>query len=62
MTRQVVGEYVRNHPHDIYILVKKSSDDPANWPFSLREFITKQVHEQGLGLTQKQTIVVGTRR
>lgn len=39
MTRSVVRAYVKNNPNDLYILVKKASDDPANWPWSLREFI-----------------------
>lgn len=38
-TRSVVRTYVQNNPNDLYILVKKASDDPANWPWSLREFI-----------------------
>ena len=39
LTRSVVRSYVQNNPNDLYILVKKASDDPANWPWSLREFI-----------------------
>eukprot|EP01054_Gregarina_sp_Poly1_P001123 Gregarina_sp_Poly_1__1122@NODE_1275_length_4520_cov_99_199192_g865_i0_p3_GENE_NODE_1275_length_4520_cov_99_199192_g865_i0NODE_1275_length_4520_cov_99_199192_g865_i0_p3_ORF_typecomplete_len116_score18_36Dynamin_N/PF00350_23/0_0011_NODE_1275_length_4520_cov_99_199192_g865_i025112858 len=39
LTRTVVGNCVQNNPNDLYILVKKASDDPANWPYSLREFI-----------------------
>lgn len=39
VTRSVVRAYVKNNPNDLYILVKKASDDPANWPWSLREFI-----------------------
>eukprot|EP01053_Blabericola_migrator_P000899 Blabericola_migrator_1__898@NODE_1220_length_5067_cov_124_045200_g299_i1_p1_GENE_NODE_1220_length_5067_cov_124_045200_g299_i1NODE_1220_length_5067_cov_124_045200_g299_i1_p1_ORF_typecomplete_len1161_score249_11Dynamin_N/PF00350_23/1_3e16Dynamin_N/PF00350_23/7_3e03Dynamin_N/PF00350_23/1_1e04MMR_HSR1/PF01926_23/6e05MSA2c/PF12238_8/0_0066AIG1/PF04548_16/0_036FeoB_N/PF02421_18/1_1e02FeoB_N/PF02421_18/0_46AAA_15/PF13175_6/1_9AAA_15/PF13175_6/2_8e02TniB/PF05621_11/0_26TniB/PF05621_11/7_5e03GTP_EFTU/PF0 len=60
LTRTVVRTYVQNNPNDLYILVKKASDDPANWPYSLREFILSK-KPQGLGLTPKQTIVVGTR-
>eukprot|EP01055_Gregarina_sp_Pseudo9_P001143 Gregarina_sp_Pseudo_9__1142@NODE_174_length_3830_cov_5_452915_g160_i0_p1_GENE_NODE_174_length_3830_cov_5_452915_g160_i0NODE_174_length_3830_cov_5_452915_g160_i0_p1_ORF_typecomplete_len1164_score275_23Dynamin_N/PF00350_23/5_2e17Dynamin_N/PF00350_23/3_1e03MMR_HSR1/PF01926_23/4_5e05FeoB_N/PF02421_18/1_2e02FeoB_N/PF02421_18/0_29AIG1/PF04548_16/0_77AIG1/PF04548_16/3_1e03DUF749/PF05370_11/0_23V_ATPase_I_N/PF18670_1/3_8e03V_ATPase_I_N/PF18670_1/0_44TniB/PF05621_11/0_28Gag_spuma/PF03276_14/9_8_NODE_174_ len=60
LTRQVVRHYVQNNPNDLYILVKKASDDPANWPYSLREFILSP-RPLGLGLTPKQTVVVGTR-
>lgn len=60
LTRSVVKNYVRNNPNDLYILVKKASDDPANWPWSLREFILT-APPKGLGLTPRQTIVVGTR-
>eukprot|EP01071_Lankesteria_metandrocarpae_P008827 Lankesteria_metandrocarpae@DN5063_c0_g1_i1.p1 len=60
VTRNVVRHYVKNNPNDLYILVKKASDDPANWPWSLREFILSP-HPRGLGLTPRQTIVVGTR-
>ncbi|GFE54186.1 arginyl-tRNA synthetase, putative [Babesia ovis] len=59
-TRNVVRNYVKNNPNDLYILVKKSSDDPANWPWSLREFITT-APPTGLGLSPHQTVVVGTR-
>ncbi|KAK1936193.1 hypothetical protein X943_001954 [Babesia divergens] len=59
-TRSVVRNYVKNNPNDLYILVKKSSDDPANWPWSLREFITTSP-PTGLGLSPHQTVVVGTR-
>ncbi|KAK1443393.1 hypothetical protein BgAZ_202690 [Babesia gibsoni] len=59
-TRNVVKNYVKNNPNDLYILVKKSSDDPANWPWSLREFITTSP-PTGLGLSPHQTVVVGTR-
>eukprot|EP00922_Rhytidocystis_sp_ex-Travisia-forbesii_P017932 GHVS01026715.1.p1 GENE.GHVS01026715.1~~GHVS01026715.1.p1 ORF type:complete len:1171 (-),score=194.93 GHVS01026715.1:154-3666(-) len=60
LTRSVVRGYVQNNPNDLYILVKKASDDPANWPWSLREFILSPA-PKGLGLTPKQTVVVGTR-
>lgn len=60
LTRSVVRTYVRNNPNDLYILVKKASDDPANWPWSLREFILSSP-PRGLGLTARQTMVVGTR-
>eukprot|EP01056_Protomagalhaensia_sp_Gyna25_P005253 Protomagalhaensia_sp_Gyna_25__5252@NODE_642_length_2927_cov_11_673476_g441_i1_p1_GENE_NODE_642_length_2927_cov_11_673476_g441_i1NODE_642_length_2927_cov_11_673476_g441_i1_p1_ORF_typecomplete_len961_score203_64Dynamin_N/PF00350_23/1_8e13MMR_HSR1/PF01926_23/0_0054DASH_Duo1/PF08651_10/6_1e03DASH_Duo1/PF08651_10/2_7e03DASH_Duo1/PF08651_10/0_72T2SSM_b/PF10741_9/1_4e04T2SSM_b/PF10741_9/0_53_NODE_642_length_2927_cov_11_673476_g441_i11712885 len=60
LTRDVVRTYVRNNPNDLYILVKKASDDPANWPYTLREFILS-AKPKGLGLTPKQTVVVGTR-
>eukprot|EP01054_Gregarina_sp_Poly1_P010573 Gregarina_sp_Poly_1__10572@NODE_785_length_6296_cov_89_903676_g574_i0_p1_GENE_NODE_785_length_6296_cov_89_903676_g574_i0NODE_785_length_6296_cov_89_903676_g574_i0_p1_ORF_typecomplete_len671_score117_57Dynamin_N/PF00350_23/9_2e19Dynamin_N/PF00350_23/6e03Dynamin_N/PF00350_23/3_3e03MMR_HSR1/PF01926_23/1_4e05AIG1/PF04548_16/0_00046AAA_15/PF13175_6/0_0089FeoB_N/PF02421_18/63FeoB_N/PF02421_18/0_16Band_3_cyto/PF07565_13/0_033TSP_C/PF05735_12/0_045GTP_EFTU/PF00009_27/0_18Septin/PF00735_18/0_13Septin/PF0 len=60
LTRTVVRNYVQNNPNDLYILVKKASDDPANWPYSLREFILSS-QPSGLGLTTKQTMVVGTR-
>eukprot|EP00915_Cephaloidophora_sp_WS-2016_P007740 GHVH01010657.1.p1 GENE.GHVH01010657.1~~GHVH01010657.1.p1 ORF type:complete len:1112 (+),score=193.40 GHVH01010657.1:194-3529(+) len=59
-TRAVVRNYVQNNPNDLYILVKKASDDPANWPWSLREFILT-TPPGGLGLAKTQTIVVGTR-
>ncbi|GBE60348.1 arginyl-tRNA synthetase, putative [Babesia ovata] len=59
-TRNVVRNYVKNNPNDLYLLVKKSSDDPANWPWSLKEFITT-APPTGLGLSPHQTIVVGTR-
>ncbi|XP_026193619.1 uncharacterized protein LOC34620765, partial [Cyclospora cayetanensis] len=59
-TRAVVRSYVQNNPNDLYILVKKASDDPANWPWSLREFILSP-GPKGLGLTPSQTVVVGTR-
>ncbi|PFH35717.1 arginyl-tRNA synthetase [Besnoitia besnoiti] len=59
-TRSVVRTYVQNNPNDLYILVKKASDDPANWPWSLREFILS-TPPKGLGLTPRQTVVVGTR-
>ncbi|PHJ24853.1 arginyl-trna synthetase [Cystoisospora suis] len=59
-TRSVVRTYVQNNPNDLYILVKKASDDPANWPWSLREFILS-APPTGLGLTPRQTVVVGTR-
>ncbi|ORM39391.1 uncharacterized protein BXIN_3005 [Babesia sp. Xinjiang] len=59
-TRDVVRNYVQNNPNDLYILVKKSSDDPANWPWSLKEFITT-APPTGLGLSPHQTVVVGTR-
>ncbi|EPT28439.1 arginyl-tRNA synthetase [Toxoplasma gondii ME49] len=59
-TRSVVRTYVQNNPNDLYILVKKASDDPANWPWSLREFILS-APPKGLGLTPRQTVVVGTR-
>ncbi|KAK2195702.1 bifunctional Dynamin [Babesia duncani] len=59
-TRRVVRNYVSNNPNDLYLLVKKSSDDPANWPWSLREFITAAA-PNGLGLSPQQTMVVGTR-
>eukprot|EP00371_Babesia_bovis_P002288 XP_001610935.1 hypothetical protein [Babesia bovis T2Bo] len=59
-TRNVVRNYVKSNPNDLYILVKKSSDDPANWPWSLREFITT-APPTGLGLSPHQTVVVGTR-
>ncbi|GIX62800.1 arginyl-tRNA synthetase [Babesia caballi] len=59
-TRNVVRNYVQNNPNDLYILVKKSSDDPANWPWSLKEFITT-APPTGLGLSPHQTVVVGTR-
>lgn len=60
LTRNVVRTYVRNNPNDLYILVKKASDDPANWPWTLREFILSP-RPTGLGLTPRQTMVVGTR-
>ncbi|VWU52233.1 conserved protein, unknown function, partial [Hepatocystis sp. ex Piliocolobus tephrosceles] len=60
LTRKIVRNYVQNFPNDIYILVKKASDDPANWPYNLREFIMKP-KPIGLGLQTKQCIVVGTR-
>lgn len=60
LTRSVVRTYVRQNPNDLYLLVKKASDDPANWPWSLREFILSHP-PRGLGLTPRQTIVVGTR-
>lgn len=60
LTRSVVRSYVQNNPNDLYILVKKASDDPANWPWSLREFILSPI-PKGLGLTPSQTVVVGTR-
>ncbi|SOV16803.1 conserved Plasmodium protein, unknown function [Plasmodium sp. gorilla clade G2] len=60
LTRKIVRNYVQNFPNDIYILVKKASDDPANWPYNLREFILKP-RPLGLGLQPKQCIVVGTR-
>ncbi|SCP03474.1 conserved Plasmodium protein, unknown function [Plasmodium malariae] len=60
LTRKIVRNYVQNFPNDIYILVKKASDDPANWPYHLREFIMKP-KPLGLGLQTKQCIVVGTR-
>ncbi|KAF8822727.1 arginyl-tRna synthetase [Cardiosporidium cionae] len=60
LTRSVVRNYVRNNPNDLYLLVKKASDDPANWPWSLREFILSSA-PKGLGLSRKQTICVGTR-
>ncbi|KAH0479248.1 MAG: hypothetical protein KVP17_000372 [Porospora cf. gigantea B] len=60
VTRNVVRTYVSNNPNDLYILVKKASDDPANWPWSLREFIISPA-PVGLGLSPKQTLVVGTR-
>uniref|UniRef100_A0A0G4HF37 Dynamin N-terminal domain-containing protein n=1 Tax=Chromera velia CCMP2878 TaxID=1169474 RepID=A0A0G4HF37_9ALVE len=60
LTRSVVRSYVKNNPYDLYMLVKKASDDPANWPWQLREFILKE-HPRGLGLKPKQTLVVGTR-
>jgi hypothetical protein len=41
-------------------MVKKSNDDPANWPWSMREFILC-APPKGLGLVPSQTIVVGTR-
>lgn len=61
LTRDVVKEYVRNNPNDLYILVKKASDDPANWSYDLKEFILGDRDEGGLGLTRRQTMVVGTR-
>ncbi|BAM39148.1 conserved hypothetical protein [Theileria orientalis strain Shintoku] len=60
LTRSVVRNYVSNNPNDLYILVKKASDDPSNWPWSLKEFITSSA-PAGLGLTPQQTMVVGTR-
>ncbi|CRH02613.1 conserved Plasmodium protein, unknown function [Plasmodium relictum] len=60
LTRKIVRNYVQNFPNDIYILVKKASDDPANWPYHLREFILRP-RPLGLGLQPKQCIVVGTR-
>ncbi|SCO75437.1 conserved Plasmodium protein, unknown function [Plasmodium vivax] len=60
LTRKIVRNYVQNFPNDIYILVKKASDDPANWPYHLREFFMKP-KPMGLGLQNKQCIVVGTR-
>ncbi|KAL8438775.1 hypothetical protein Efla_004618 [Eimeria flavescens] len=60
LTRSVVRSYVQSNPNDLYILVKKASDDPANWPWSLREFILSP-GPKGLGLTPSQTVVVGTR-
>ncbi|ANQ10779.1 Uncharacterized protein PCOAH_00055070 [Plasmodium coatneyi] len=60
LTRKIVRNYVQNFPNDIYILVKKASDDPANWPYHLREFFMKP-KPVGLGLQNKQCIVVGTR-
>ncbi|KAL8272427.1 hypothetical protein Esti_003717 [Eimeria stiedai] len=60
LTRSVVRSYVQSNPNDLYILVKKASDDPANWPWSLREFILSP-GPKGLGLTPAQTVVVGTR-
>lgn len=60
LTRSVVRSYVQSNPNDLYILVKKASDDPANWPWSLREFILSP-GPRGLGLTPGQTVVVGTR-
>ncbi|CTQ40818.1 hypothetical protein BMR1_03g01095 [Babesia microti strain RI] len=60
ITRSVVRHYVTSNPNDLYILVKKASDDPANWPWSIREFILSE-KPQGLGLSSKQTLVVGTR-
>ncbi|XP_954126.1 uncharacterized protein TA02920 [Theileria annulata] len=60
LTRNVVRNYVSNNPNDLYILVKKASDDPSNWPWSLKEFITSSA-PAGLGLTPQQTMVVGTR-
>ncbi|EKX73696.1 conserved hypothetical protein [Theileria equi strain WA] len=60
LTRSVVRNYVSNNPNDLYILVKKASDDPSNWPWSLKEFITASA-PAGLGLTPQQTMVVGTR-
>ena len=60
VTRNVVRTYVNNNPNDLYILVKKASDDPANWPWSLREFIISPA-PAGLGLSPRQTLVVGTR-
>lgn len=60
LTRNVVRTYVQNNPNDLYILVKKASDDPANWPYTLREFILS-AQPKGLGLKPKQTVVVGTR-
>eukprot|EP00388_Colpodella_angusta_P014828 GDKJ01036950.1.p1 GENE.GDKJ01036950.1~~GDKJ01036950.1.p1 ORF type:complete len:1171 (-),score=297.26 GDKJ01036950.1:64-3576(-) len=60
LTRSVVRNYVRSNPHDLYVLVKKASDDPANWPYQLRDFILKDP-PKGLGLKARQTMVVGTR-
>lgn len=60
LTRSVVRSYVRNNPHDLYVLVKKASDDPANWPYQLRDFILKDP-PKGLGLKARQTMVVGSR-
>eukprot|EP00919_Chromeraceae_sp_WS-2016_P044882 GHVR01107064.1.p1 GENE.GHVR01107064.1~~GHVR01107064.1.p1 ORF type:complete len:638 (+),score=198.73 GHVR01107064.1:66-1979(+) len=60
LTRSVVRTYVRSNPNDLYMLVKKASDDPANWSWQLREFILTEP-PKGLGLKPKQTIVVGTR-
>ncbi|KAF8817689.1 arginyl-tRna synthetase, partial [Cardiosporidium cionae] len=60
VTRSVVRNYVQSNPNDLYILVKKSSDDPANWPWSLKEFILSQ-YPKGLGLKKAQTVVCGTR-
>ncbi|CEL99293.1 unnamed protein product [Vitrella brassicaformis CCMP3155] len=60
LTRSVVRGYVRNNPNDLYVLVKKANDDPANWPWQLRDFIMMDP-PRGLGLKGKQTIVVGTR-
>ncbi|VEV59119.1 conserved Plasmodium protein, unknown function [Plasmodium vinckei vinckei] len=60
LTRKIVRNYVQNFPNDIYILVKKASDDPANWPYHLKEFFMKP-KPLGLGLQNKQCIVVGTR-
>ncbi|CDJ43618.1 hypothetical protein ETH_00003125, partial [Eimeria tenella] len=59
-TRAVVRSYVQHNPNDLYLLVKKASDDPANWPWTLREFILAP-SPKGLGLSPSQTVVVGTR-
>lgn len=56
LSRKIVQEYVSNHPNDIYILVKRSIDDPANWSWKQRQFLLEE-----LGLGSEQTIVVGTR-
>ncbi|OII76931.1 hypothetical protein cand_022740 [Cryptosporidium andersoni] len=56
LTQQIVREYVNKHPNDIYILVKRSLDDPANWSWKQKEFILND-----LGLGCDQTITVGTK-
>ncbi|KAK9170883.1 Dynamin family protein [Cryptosporidium meleagridis] len=49
-------EYVRNHPNDIYILVQRLNDNPANWSWKQKPFLLEE-----LGLGKEQAIVVGTR-
>lgn len=56
ITQKIVYEYVKNHPNDIYILVKRSIDDPANWSWRQKSFLLEE-----LGLGKEQAIVVGTR-